>query len=744
MRIKPKSSIAIDEISSQKFPDINIITANEFGKLLDDPEVITFSALVTSNLASSEEVIDIMDLEALEDSVPEEISRMRSEFSSVFSTEEFPKLPSYRPGFDMKIKLIDGEVPPYGPIYSLSKEEEDALREYLQAALAAGIISPSKSPAGSPVMFVKKKDGSLRLCVDYRGLNRVTVSDRTALPIIQDMIRRTVGCKFFSKIDLKSAFNLIRIANGSEYLTAFRTKYGHFEYNVMPFGLKNAPGIFQAFINHVFGDLIDIGLLGYIDDLLIYSKSHEEHFSMLREVFTRLKENGLKANPKKCSFYQSKIQFLGHEISSEGVSMDPAKLESILEWAQPCSGKELQSFLGLANYYRDFIPKFSYLTAPLSRLLRKDQPWNFDSDCVRSFKALKEAFAKNVVLLQPDREEAFYLECDASDYALGAVLEQRDERTGRMRPVAFYSRKFTAPELNYEIHDKELLAIVDSLKQWRYLLVGTHIPVTVYTDHKNLLYFRDAKVLNRRQARWSQFLADFNFVITYRKGSEQRVSDPLSRQASLTLNEHERYINHQILLPSNRFQSISTLELCALELGEQEDNSEFEEDENTSNSDSDEDPSDEVMEQHWEAGEIRESPDPFWFQIFLSYFVSGYLPLVVAPAILTQVSKNVKYFVMRNDRLHRRITLNSIVSYVPYVQVVFRKEIMQRYHITLGHMSANSLFPLLYAKYYWPTMLNDCKAYIRSCEICELGAVPKSVEKRQLHPHEPVGLPFVK
>ncbi len=274
---------------------------------LEENDVILFAGLYTCKSNLSEELYE---------SPPHSddifVKNLISNYKHVFSFQEFPDLPPHRDGIDLNIKLLPGKIPFFGPIYSLSRDEEKALREYLEGALKAGIIRPSTSPAGSPVMFVKKPDGSLRLCVDYRGLNSVTYTNKTALPIIKDMLSRTHGSKFFSKVDLKSAFNLIRIAPGDEYLTAFRTKYGHYEYLVMPFGLKNAPGVFQAFLNHVFGDLIDCGVLGYVDDLLIHAQTRMEHDRLLLEVFSRLEKFGLKANPKKCEFLKSKIKFLGH------------------------------------------------------------------------------------------------------------------------------------------------------------------------------------------------------------------------------------------------------------------------------------------------------------------------------------------------------------------------------------------------------------------------------------------------
>ena len=514
----------------------------------------------------------------------------------------------------MKIQLLPDATAPFGPIYSLSKDEEMELRRYIEGALDAGIISPSTSSAGSPVMFVKKSDGSLRLCVDYRGLNKVTVTDKTALPIIKDMLRRTVGASCFSKIDLKSAFNLIRIAEGCEPLTAFRTKYGHYQYNVMPFGLKNAPAVFQAFINHVFGDLIDRGVLGYIDDLLIYTTNVKDHLALLDEVFSRLANFALKVNQKKCLFLKSSVPFLGHVVSADGLQIYPSKVQLIMDWKAPTNLKELMSFLGMVNYYREFIPNFSSLAVPLTQLTRHDTPWDFNEECLSSFLALKEAFRSGDILMQPDRDEEFYVECDASDYAIGSVLQQKDKATNLLRPIAFYSRKLTKPELNYEIYDKELLVIVESFKEWRYLLIGTEKPVIVFSDHdhKNLIYFTTAKILNRRQARWSQFLDDLNFMISFKAGSDQKVADPLSRIPEYRLGHDDKAVNSQVLLDKSRI-------LVAMAEVDSNDSSEDLNDDSASESSCTE-PDDFQMEQDWEAGQPEASGnDPFWFLVLMGY-----------------------------------------------------------------------------------------------------------------------------
>jgi hypothetical protein len=369
-----------------------------------------------------------------------------SEYADVFSQTDFPLLPEHRAGVDLSIDLIEGKSAPFGPIYSLSLQEEKVLKEYIEGALAAGIIRESRSAAGAPVMFVKKSDGGLRLCVDYRGLNSVTKTNRTALPIIRDLLFRANGSKYFSKIDLKSAFNLVRIVEGQEHLTAFRTKYGHFEYLVMPFGLKNAPGTFQGLMNSILGDLIDRGVLVYIDDILVYTEDLEGHLSLLQEVFERLRKNSLKANPKKCLLFQSQVDFLGHRISVDGVRMDVGKVETIKDWKIPGNVKELQSFLGLCNYYRDFIPGFASMAGPLYNLIKKGADYSWSPESQKAFVELKSAFLTDQLLIQPDSSKQFYLECDASDYALGAVLSQLDEK-GVLRPVGFTPGSSRPPKL---------------------------------------------------------------------------------------------------------------------------------------------------------------------------------------------------------------------------------------------------------------------------------------------------------
>ena len=281
----------------------------------------------------------------------------------------------------------------------------------------------------------------------------------------------------------------------------------------MPFGLTNAPAIFQHLMNDIFREFLDDFVVCYLDDILIFSKNEVDHEKHVRLVLEKLRNAGLYAKLEKCVFHQPQVEFLGYIISGEGLSMDPKKIQTVLEWKKPTTVRDVQCFLGFANFYRIFIKDYSKIAAPLTRLTCKDKlEWSTEAD--QAFEILKMAFTSAPILTHLDFQKPFFLESDASDFALGAVLSQHGEDE-RLHPVAFHSRKFTAAEINYEIHDKELLAIIDSFQEWRHFLEGARHPITVHTDHKNLEYFMSAKVLNRRQARWSISLSRFNFVITY-------------------------------------------------------------------------------------------------------------------------------------------------------------------------------------------------------------------------------------
>jgi len=395
-----------------------------------------------------------------------------------------------------------------------------------------GKIRRSTSPAGSPILCVPKPHGrGLCLCVDYRALNKITIPNRYPLPLTQELQDRVRGAQWFTKMDLKNGFHLIRVKEGDEWKTAFRTRYGLFEFQVMPFGLTNAPSTFQDMMNHVFSDMLDVGVIAYMDDILVYADTEEGHDRTVKQVLKRLQTNSLAISPEKCVWKVKEVEFLGYIIGRDGIKMSGEKVEAVLGWKSPNSITEVQSFLGFADFYRRFIKDYSRVAKPLTELTKKERGknWAWPQEAEAAFKELKKRFTTAPILAHFDPAKPVIVETDGSDFALGAVLSQRDEK-GCLHPVAFHSRKFQPTEINYEIHDKELLAIVDAFKHWRRYCEGATHQVQVLSDHHNLEYFTTTKVLNRRQARWAQEVAGIDFKIFYHPGSLNGKPDALSRR----------------------------------------------------------------------------------------------------------------------------------------------------------------------------------------------------------------------
>ncbi|GJW48564.1 putative reverse transcriptase domain-containing protein [Tanacetum coccineum] len=368
------------------------------------------------------------------------------------------------------------------------------LAEQLQELTDKGFIRPSSSPWGAPVLFVKKKDGSFRMCIDYRELNKLTVKNRYPLPRIDDLFDQLQGSSIYSKIDHRSGlYRQLRVRVREEDIpkTAFRTRYGHYEFQVMSFGLTNAPAVFMDLMNRVCKPYLDKFVIVFIDDILIYSKSKKEHEEHLRQILKLLKKEELYAKFSKCEFWISRVQFLGHVIDCRGIHVDPAKIESIKDWASPKTPTEIRQFLGLAGYYRRFIEGFSKI-------------------------------ANAPILALPKGSEDFIAYCDASKKGLGVVLMQRE------KVISYASRQLKIHEKNYTTHDLELGAVVFALKIWRHYLYGTKC--TVFTDHKSLQHILDQKELNMRQHRWLELLSDYDCEICYHPGKANVVADALSRK----------------------------------------------------------------------------------------------------------------------------------------------------------------------------------------------------------------------
>ncbi|KAK3538674.1 hypothetical protein QTP86_012137 [Hemibagrus guttatus] len=360
-----------------------------------------------------------------------------ADFYRVFSEERALRLPEHQ-DWDCAIDLLPNTSLPKGQISPLSLPESKAMEDYIEGALAAGHIRPSTSPAAAGFFFVEKKDRGLRPCIDYWGLNVITVRYPYPLPLVPAALEQLCGARVFTKLDLRSAYNLVRIRESDEWKMAFHTTHGHYEYCVMPFGLTNAPAVFQALINGVFRDLLGRGVIAYIDDILVYSTSMEDHVRQVQEVLARLQRHHLFMKLEKCEFHRTTVTFLGYVISHRGVEMDINKVRAVTEWSAPSTIRELQRFLGFANFYRRFIRNYSSVAAPLTSLLRgKPKRLNWTNQAWAAFQQLKNSFTTAPILCHPDPDRPFVVEVDASSSGLGAVLSQRhgEPREGRAEGV---------------------------------------------------------------------------------------------------------------------------------------------------------------------------------------------------------------------------------------------------------------------------------------------------------------------
>jgi hypothetical protein len=453
-----------------------------------------------------------------------------NEYPDVFP-EELPGMPPDR-DIEFVIDLIPGTSPIAKRPYRMAASELTELKKQLEELQRIGFIKPSLSPWGAPVLFVKKKDGSMRLCVDYRALNEVTIKNKYPLPRIDDLFDQLKGAKYFSKIDLRSGYFQLKIRESDIPKTAFVTRYGQFEFTVMSFGLTNAPAYFMNLMNKVFMDELDKFVVVFIDDILIYSKSTQEHEQHLWVVLEKLRMHKLYAEFSKCEFWLEKVAFLGHILTAEGVAVDPEKVEAVSNWQQPTNVSEIRSFLGLAGYYQRFIEGFSKIARPMSKLLKKEKKFVWIESCERNFQELKQRLTTAPVLTLPDIHRDFVIYCDASRQGLGCVLMQ----DGKV--VAYASRQLKSHEQNYPTHDLEFAAVVHALKIWRHYLIGNKCEI--YTDHKSLKYIFTQPDLNLRQRRWLELVKDYNLEIHYHPGKANVVADALSRKSYGPKDDHLR------------------------------------------------------------------------------------------------------------------------------------------------------------------------------------------------------------
>ncbi|SAL96876.1 hypothetical protein [Absidia glauca] len=622
------------------------------------------------------------------------IKPLLDDYAEVF-TDKIPDLPPDR-GVAHVIDTGDAR-PVHRTPYKMSPRELKELKRQLDELLALRLIRPSTSPWGAPVLFVRKKDGSLRMCVDYRALNQLTIRNKHPLPRIDECLEQLSGARYFSSIDLKSGYHQVRIHQEDIPKTAFTTRYGSFEFVVLPFGLTNAPPTFQRLMNRVLGDYLDRFCLVYLDDILIYSKTKEEHMEHVRLVLECLRRERLYANMKKCTFMQDTVTFVGFEISASGVRPSQDKIKAVCDWPTPTNVQEVRQFLGLASHYRRFVKDFSTMASPLTDLTKgvgpKRRAITWSPSCQKSFDLLKNALLTSPVLVMPRDDYPFVIDTDASDYGIGAVLQQYDD-DGNLHPVAFESKKLSVAETKYPVQERELLAILHALRTWRCFVDGRSF--VVRTDHNPLKYLRTQASPTPRLTRWMNEIELYDPVIEYKPGSQHVVPDALSR----------------VLIGSK-------------DSG------------NGSGSDSGENSGVTMVPDYLYAINGNVAPVLKHPSDWPIYFLCD--QDTIPDDAKDLMNKHKDDYVVDNGTVMKKVKVEGKMKLLPFIAYSSRSNWLQKYHDDLGHLGVPTVLSHLQSRIFWPSMETDITNWLKQCPECQLNGP----QRRSRHggPMKPLPIP---
>jgi len=583
------------------------------------------------------------------------------------------------------------------------REEVDNIVEDMKRQ---GIIEESQSPWVSPAVMVRKKDGTVRFCVDYRKLNAVTIKDSYPIPRIDDMLDRLSGNSWFTTLDLKSGYWQVKIRSEDKEKTAFSIGKGLWQFTVMPFGLCNAPATFERLMEKILNQLLFKICLVYLDDVIIYSDNFEEMLSRLERVFARLRSANLKLNPKKCSFFKKEIKYLGHVVSKEGIKTDPEKISAVRDWPIPRTKKQVRSFLGFCSYYRKFVKGFSLIAKPLFSLTENSAKFVWTEKCGEAFKVLKERLITSPILSYPNSQGRFILDTDASNHGIGAVLSQKQGKTEKV--IAYFSRVFNKSERNYCVTRKELLAIVESLKSFHHYLYGNRF--IVRTDHISLRWLMSFKNLEGQLARWLERIQQYDFEIIYRKGKSHGNADGLSRRPCVGMNcgycnktelKEKEKIGRIILGGNNlenwRKEQLEDTILVKLIHGKEEG-----------------------------LRPVRQEivPEDFSAKIYWLQWDS----LLLRDGVLQR----------KWESPNLRTSIFQII--VPQKKI---KQILEEAHDSPsgGHFGVNKTLDKIRKRFYWATCKKDVEDWCRSCKVCVAKKGPSDKGKSELQLYN-VGGPF--
>ncbi len=665
---------------------------------------------------------EVQEPEAELKKLKQQVPKQYHDWLDVFSKQASDTLSPHRP-YDHKIELTADNNLGYSPLYKYSAEELQTAKQYILENLHKGFIAPSQGPFAAPILFARKHDGSLRFCVDYRKLNAITKRDHYPIPLIDETLDRISRAKIFTKLDIRQAFHKLRIHPDSEDLTTFRTRYGMFKYKVLPFGLTNGPASFQRFVNDLFMDYLDLFLSIYLDDILIYSQNELEHQEQVKKVLDRLRQAGLQVDIKKCEFHVTRTKYLGYVISTEGIEVDQEKIEVIRHWQAPTTVKGVQSFLGSCNYYRRFIKNYSRIAKPLNRLTRKEVPFVFDAECLRAFNTLRERLMSAPILIHFDPAKETRIETDASDGVIAGVLLQK-HTDGLWHPIAFFSKTMAPAECHYPIHDKEMLAIVRALQEWRVELMGAQSRFDILTDHRALEYFMTKKQLNSRQANWSEILSQYHFLIQYRPGKLNNLADALTRQQDVvdTQNNVKHQYRSQTLLREEWLdpqiiEQLREKEAKAAAILSM-DNAQLETAEGI--------PAEGFTKTTVDAGFQSKLPYTFLMERILH---------------LNRTSPELEEFRTKARQADAGWTLNDgLVLWKNKLMVPaeenIRTHLLNEVHrqISTAHPGRNKTRKLVQSRYYWPKMVKDIDRYVANCHVCRRSESPRDLPPGLLQP----------
>lgn len=637
--------------------------------------------------------------------------------------------------------ITTDEEPIYTKSYRLPEVHKKEATKQIQKMLEDEIIRDSTSPWSSPIWIVPKKlDASgvqkWRLVIDYRRLNNKTIQDRFPIPNIEDLLDKLGKSQYFSTLDLASGFHQIKMHKDSIEKTAFSTDNGHYEFLRMPFGLKNAPATFQRMINEVLKDYINKICLVYMDDVIVFSTTLDEHILNLKQIFKKFQEYNLKVQLDKCEFLKTETEFLGHIITREGIRPNSKKIDAILKIPLPKTHKQIKSFLGMVGFYRKFINNLAKITKPLTLCLKKGKKVEHTEEFIKAFETCKLILCNEPILIHPDFSKLFTLTTDASNYAIGAVLSQEG------KPVCYASRTLNPNEVNYSVTEKELLAIVWSIRYFRPYLFGRHFKIK--TDHKPLKWLESLKEPNSKLVRWKLLLSEYDYEIDYINGKENKVADSLSRNISNNAtNSNKNCLNDQkpnLSLynePGDINQSIQEF---------------FEKSENyvTTVHSADEPPllsypyCDKPINYYKHQMIIKtteSSPVPMFIKekIFdnqryyinlrrrcidedLEEFIAN-LNNNISYYLYFPNKEDEKYFLKNIQEKIIRINSKLMICSTKLTDVTLQTDKQDKinyHHIyKTGHRGITTTIESLKRNYYWPTMIKDVTNYINNCVICQ-------------------------